>query len=138
MSFSELFNNWPEEERKTCRKCNKTLPLSKFCKSSGANYLRAECRECERTNGAARKKLRKLVLPPGEGYLCPICGKDEQQLEGAGGKGRSAWCCDHDHVTGNFRGWLCHNCNRAIGMMNDNVKQLQAAISYLEKAQETL
>ncbi|WP_430381696.1 endonuclease domain-containing protein [Yersinia pestis] len=32
---------------------------------------------------------------------------------------------------GNVRGLLCHNCNRALGLLKDNVKSLQAAIEYL-------
>lgn len=38
---------------------------------------------------------------------------------------------DHDHVTGAFRGWLCGNCNRAIGLLSDTLAGVQQAISYL-------
>lgn len=39
---------------------------------------------------------------------------------------------DHDHTTGATRGWLCGNCNRAIGLLQDSPSVLAAAKSYLE------
>jgi hypothetical protein len=40
---------------------------------------------------------------------------------------------DHNHETGKNRGLLCSRCNRAVGLFKDDVKLLQAAISYLER-----
>lgn len=40
---------------------------------------------------------------------------------------------DHNHVTGEFRGWLCRRCNmNIIGMSNDNPDLLRRAADYLE------
>jgi hypothetical protein len=41
---------------------------------------------------------------------------------------------DHDHKTGKFRGWLCHRCNTAIGLLGDNIRGIKRALSYLQKA----
>ena len=41
---------------------------------------------------------------------------------------------DHCHTTGAVRGLLCHNCNRALGLMKDNTQSLRVAIEYLEGA----
>ena len=41
---------------------------------------------------------------------------------------------DHCHSTGEVRGLLCHNCNRALGLLKDNVDVLYNAINYLESA----
>jgi Recombination endonuclease VII len=38
---------------------------------------------------------------------------------------------DHDHITGEFRGWLCGPCNKALGVLE---KHLDAAKRYLEKS----
>ena len=39
---------------------------------------------------------------------------------------------DHDHTTGIIRGLLCHRCNLAIGLVDESVEILKAAINYLE------
>jgi len=38
---------------------------------------------------------------------------------------------DHDHETGEFRGWLCHRCNLGIGWLGDNAEGLVRALKYL-------
>jgi hypothetical protein len=42
--------------------------------------------------------------------------------------------CDHDHRTGEFRGWLCRMCNTALGGLGDDVAGLTRAIAYLQRA----
>ena len=42
-------------------------------------------------------------------------------------------CFDHDHKTGEFRGWLCANCNFAIGYAKDSRDRLQLLINYLDR-----
>jgi hypothetical protein len=39
---------------------------------------------------------------------------------------------DHNHNTGEFRGVLCKQCNRALGMFKDSSQILKAAITYLD------
>jgi hypothetical protein len=38
---------------------------------------------------------------------------------------------DHDHVTGQLRGWLCNNCNVGIGMLGDTLDSVQMALDYM-------
>ena len=38
------------------------------------------------------------------------------------------WVIDHDHDTGEFRGWLCNNCNTGLGAMGDTIEGLERAI----------
>lgn len=40
---------------------------------------------------------------------------------------------DHDHETGEFRGWLCGHCNALLGRAEDNLIILRAAIKYLKR-----
>lgn len=53
---------------------------------------------------------------------CDICGSPKQ-IE-----------FEHDHKTGQFRGWTCHMCNWIIGLVNDDPKRLVAIAKYLVKA----
>jgi hypothetical protein len=40
---------------------------------------------------------------------------------------------DHDHITGENRGFLCNHCNLALGGFRDNPTILAYAIEYLGK-----
>jgi uncharacterized protein YicC (UPF0701 family) len=79
------------------------------------------------------EKLRKETPPPGPEFCCPICQKNEQQLQGIGGQGRSVWCIDHNHETDEFNGWLCHKCNRTLGGFYDDLAILERAVEYVKK-----
>ena len=50
-------------------------------------------------------------------------------------KGRvTRLCLDHCHEKGTVRGLLCNRCNRALGLVGDNVGLLRAMAEYLEMA----
>lgn len=57
---------------------------------------------------------------------CAICGTNEF------GK-QAKLDIDHCHDRGYVRGLLCGACNRALGLLKDNVCTLNNAIKYLEK-----
>lgn len=52
---------------------------------------------------------------------CELCGNASNR----------ALHLDHDHSTGLFRGWLCSNCNLAIGLLRDSAETCIAAARYL-------
>ena len=76
-------------------------------------------------------RARKLFTNPQIEYIlanrfvahCEICGK----------KSIKALNADHNHATKKFRGLLCGNCNKMLGLIFDDVKTLEAAIRYLKK-----
>ena len=115
---------------KTCSKCKFELDESAFSPSSGGRYLRPECKNCAKKLAKRREELKEQYGYPNPGYICPICLKNEDQLKGSGGNA-SIWVVDHNHQTDSFRGFLCHNCNRGIGVFQDDVLRLERAIGYL-------
>jgi hypothetical protein len=115
---------------KTCSKCYKNLPRTEFSPASGGTYLRPECRSCARSLSNIRKSLRKEFGLPVEDYVCPICLKSAEGLAGVGGNA-GVWVVDHDHLTDTFRGHICHNCNRGLGVFEDDPLRLARAIQYL-------
>ena len=115
---------------KTCSKCKQLLPFDSFSTASGGSYLRPECRECAKKLEKRRKQLRSENKYPEENYFCPICLKSAQELKGVGGRA-GVWVVDHDHRTEKFRGYICHNCNRALGNFQDDIERLRRAIDYL-------
>jgi hypothetical protein len=42
-------------------------------------------------------------------------------------------CIDHNHKTGQVRGVLCAECNRALGLLQDNPDTIQGLLNYLNK-----
>ncbi len=53
--------------------------------------------------------------------------------ECCGTPARSTLHLDHNHASGAFRGWLCGNCNRAVGLLKDSPQRCRQAATYLEK-----
>ena len=41
---------------------------------------------------------------------------------------------DHDHATGTIRGLLCSECNKALGLLEDDPALLRQAADYLERS----
>tara|TARA_E500000331_G_scaffold339931_1_gene370726 strand:- start:1545 stop:2006 length:462 start_codon:yes stop_codon:yes gene_type:complete len=135
--FEEDYKYKEDENSKLCTKCNQVKPLTFFPwndtrRDSEKGYRREHCYQCVKTHRAIRAQLRKKHGMPSEGYICPICLKNEEDTKGIGGKFLGSWVIDHCHSKKSFRGWLCHQCNRALGCFGDDIKRLKRAIKYLE------
>lgn len=61
---------------------------------------------------------------------CAICGEQCKS-------GRTL-AVDHCHVTGEVRGLLCANCNRAIGWLQDDQTLIRSALEYIVKWDDIL
>ena len=120
-------------EIKTCSQCNITKSILEFSPNSGAKHRRSKCRACDRILLNQRKKFKHLTPP--KNHVCPICKRDETTCKGKGGQKSGTWCLDHNHNTGEFRGWLCHDCNRGLGNFKDNTTMLESALEYLKNAE---
>lgn len=116
---------------KICNKCKELKPLSEYSFHSASNYKRPECKSCNNKLSRDRKALKKISPPIPADHKCPICEKQEEELKGRGGQNRPAFVLDHNHDSVNFRGYLCHSCNRGLGTFH-SVSLLASAIKYLE------
>ncbi|MBO0732258.1 MAG: endonuclease VII domain-containing protein [Acidimicrobiaceae bacterium] len=150
----------PSEKR--CNRCHTVQPIANFtrrkerddeystlchgCQADGAADKRDRERERWYTHNkawqqrnrervSAQKRLRKYGLTLEaftellslQGGACAICGTTETHP-------KNGWAVDHDHTTGRVRGILCHDCNKALGIMRDDPKRLRRAADYLECA----
>lgn len=93
-----------------------------------------------RANPDNRNKLRSIRLK----YRYKITPEEYDRMYNA-----QAGCCkvcglhstcfdkplyvDHCHTTEKVRGLLCHKCNVAIGLFDDDLEKIKSAIRYLEE-----
>ena len=57
---------------------------------------------------------------------CQSCGRTPRHARFG-----ETLCLDHDHRTGKFRGWICDQCNRGIGLLGDLPGGVMGAHEYL-------
>lgn len=135
---------------KSCSTCKQQKPLSEFgvlaTRRDGLNGTCKVCnvqrsREYVQRNQEKRKAYEKQnnlkryygltqeqfdMLFAKQDGRCAICGRKPE------GNVQKAICVDHDHATNAVRGLLCGDCNKALGLFNDDVNLLQQAIQYLQ------
>ena len=58
---------------------------------------------------------------------CHSCGVPEAECS-------KRLSMDHCHETGAFRGWLCGNCNFALGQLKSSFDRTMALAKYIERA----
>jgi hypothetical protein len=124
---------------KTCCKCRQAKPPEAFARNRAKkDGLQERCKDCckfhyhtsgytVRQRELALKKKYNLTPEAYESmaslqeFSCAICGDNTSKLH-----------VDHNHTTGKVRGLLCNNCNRAIGLLKDDVQVLLKAAEYIE------
>ena len=121
-----------------CKFCNVEKNISSFSFASGGNYRHRTCKTCTNDQQKIRDKLRSENKLPDQNYCCPICNQNQQQLEPLNNPNQIVWALDHDWKTGLFRGWICHKCNRALGMFGDNLDTLKRAFDYLRRHNDSI
>jgi len=142
-----------DTETKQCTFCGEIKPLSAYRSRGGAesHLLKSRCNTClfkqhkqwvvenpERVREyrnkdswtLAKRCARRGITPEQlidryerQEECCAICKIEIELIDSA---------IDHNHETGEFRGILCKQCNRALGMFRDNPEILKSAVEYLE------
>lgn len=135
----------PHQERRTtylekvCRKCHISKPLVDFHVSPDYKDGRQRlCKRCaieqahmssiRKKYGITPEEYRKLLDQ--QGGVCAICKHPSTARNRRGTI--YPLSVDHNHLTGQVRGLLCLTCNQGIGLLQEDVARLQAAIAYLQ------
>jgi len=87
-----------------------------------ASITQRRFRPSDATRGTRRRPSRPRPTQ------CEACGLVPSDIHG-----KDQLRYDHNHATGKFRGWLCNNCNTALGMAGDNPEILGALATYLRR-----
>ena len=112
---------------RVCKKCKNEYKLTDFPINNTlpSGILRKHtCKYCRAHQSKVRSRLHKENKRP-ENIICPICDCQTSKP-----------VMDHCHDTDVFRGWICNDCNNALGKFNDSVKLLEKAIHYLRTTKE--
>jgi Autographiviridae endonuclease VII len=127
------------ENQRLYRKTNKEYIRKKnqeSYQSSREEYLK-KCRDYYRSTGKDVKRNYRMVNMYGitldeynkmfesQNGCCAICKTHQSFLN-------KKLAVDHNHAIGNVRGLLCDKCNKALGMVNDNIEILKRMMKYLE------
>lgn len=134
-----------ESGRKKCSNCNeiKDLDLFSVDKHTSTGHS-SRCKECIKIINSTKDKIKTRVNRIKKIYSigfdeaasmitkrnCDICGIE---FEPSAKKNSRNLNIDHCHKTGVVRGVLCGKCNRAIGLLNDDIRILKSAIKYLSR-----
>ncbi len=125
---------------KRCPRCATTKAVTEFVRNrSSKDGLGGYCRPCHaavvrdnvrKNHGSGRDfQLKRRYRVDStmaawkilqQGGVCAICKEREPEH------------IDHDHETGELRGVLCFNCNRALGYFGDDLLTMCRAADYLE------
>ncbi len=84
--------------------------------------------DLKKNYGISLEKYNEMLVA--QGALCFICKQPETQVHPKSGLPYQL-SVDHCHTTNKIRSLLCNNCNRTLGMVNDNVELLQKMIDYV-------
>jgi hypothetical protein len=111
-----------------CRYCG-----ASFSSTDGRQYYCSD--DCSRTAKSLREAYRRYGMTMEQyramwlhqGGVCAICGMPERTDR------NRLLTIDHDHTTGAVRALLCSQCNRALGLLGDDPKVIDAAAEYVRR-----
>lgn len=118
----------PNATQKRCTLCGETKPIGEFYTDKRtADGRGSHCKSCFGPRNATRRRKRIYglaaedydALVADQGGACAICREVAKLV------------VDHCHRKGHVRALLCDRCNRLLGVADDNVELLRAAIKYL-------
>lgn len=139
---------------KVCSRCGVEKSLSEFYVNKGR--LMAKCKKCHgevAANWAKNNPEKRKLIDQRHAAKKKLTryqreyGIDAAELMAmqSGSQGKCCIChefkgddldVDHDHSTGQVRGLLCRNCNRALGYFGDDADTVLRAAYYLLRSRD--
>jgi Recombination endonuclease VII len=128
---------------KICPKCTKENNTKKtYCNECNKQYERSRWSKLPTEKKRAKwlKNKYDLTFEEYESKFnqqdgrCECCSKSISIT--TTGNGPDTACVDHCHTTGKVRGLLCNHCNRALGLLKEDVEVMKKLIIYLETHNE--
>ncbi len=134
---SEFYNYKHEHKCKTCMSQARKLKYENDAEKKHLKQVqtyRSENKEkvkytkLKQTYGITKDDYQSKLTE--QDNCCAICKKPESNKW----RGKVvALAVDHCHETEAVRGLLCMNCNRALGLLKENVDSMTAMIDYVKK-----
>jgi hypothetical protein len=117
---------------KECRKCNTLFSPN----TPSELYCSDVCKDIAVVNRYLKRKydittddyINMLQL---QNYKCGLCSSPGWTMAE---HHKLKLVVDHDHKTGKVRGLLCHNCNRALGLLQDDAIVMRRCADWVEGA----
>lgn len=115
-------------QTRICKECTLELDISCFI-SKDQKRSKLTCHKCQhlKNYGITFRDYQDLFNK--QNGVCAICKLPETRHNG---QNIMSLAVDHNHTSGYVRGLLCANCNRAIGLLKDDINLLKNAINYLK------
>ena len=109
---------------KPCWICKQVKPHADFDPNpTAADKLDHRCKPCKKAYVKALRDVKKNAPPKPADNRCQVSGELVTNPKD--------WTPDHDHDTGEFRGWIKKNWNKAMGVLGDDVDGMVKAAVYL-------
>lgn len=124
-----------EQQKKECITCHQFYPPDCFYKRQDTGRYRNECVDCYNLRGKGVRMRARYGVTPAEyermrreqGDVCAVCKRPELN-------GRRL-CLDHDHKSGRVRKLLCHRCNSALGLLDEDTERMANLMWYVKTHQ---
>lgn len=122
--FGDLWNKGLKVDRKKFPKMghlvnHSKLSIEKIKKSRGGGKYSGN-KHPGWKGGLTRLQKKEMIAGRKKPKVCELCGK----------KGRIVF--DHNHKTGEFRGWLCNLCNTTLGALREDCVFILKMIDYIK------
>lgn len=124
------YNEYGEIVEKKCSSCKEWILYTEFNNQYNTKSGKhSRCKSCARVDS----KISNYSLPDAiieiirnKKHTCYIC------------KSTDDICVDHCHISGEFRGFLCRQCNVSLGLLKDNPERIYRLFLYAKYHQQRL